>query len=100
MLTYLKNSHFFSNICAELISELRNASESRNNDPILEGLGSKTSRKITIFQKSCRKVRKTTSQRNCDQRKHPRARHVTGGKAANPSGTVIPINIEKTVLKG
>lgn len=42
-----------------LISAFWNAPESWTNDPILEGLKSKTSRKITIFQKSCRKVRKT-----------------------------------------
>lgn len=61
MLTHQKNSHLFSNTCAELISEFRNAPKSRTNDLILEGLKSKTSRKITIFQKSYRKARKQSS---------------------------------------
>ena len=48
-----QNSLLLSNTCVELISEYRNALESRNNDPFSEGL--KTSRNITVFQQSSRK---------------------------------------------
>lgn len=55
MLTHQKNSHLFSNTCAELISEFRNAPESRTNDLILEGLKSKPQERLPSFKRAIEK---------------------------------------------
>lgn len=49
VLTHFRNAHLFLNTCAELTCEFRNAPGSGHNNPTMEGLTRKTSRKISIF---------------------------------------------------